>query len=181
MKMEITGSRHSTFFPSVVGFTDGILTALTLASGSILHSRIPLGLPVAVKISAAAALSGAFVLFAGEYARLRFSLVRSERQLNLTARGQLAATQLGRAVLVESLVTAGIASVCTFAGALFPLLAAIVHSAGAWVAIPAALLALAMLGAALARAVSGNSVLWILALVSAGGLVTLAGERLKIL
>jgi len=49
-----------------------------------------------------------------------------------------------------------------------------------WLAIAVGLLALAVLGVAAARSTYGNPILWATALVLAGGLLTLAGLKLRI-
>jgi VIT1/CCC1 family predicted Fe2+/Mn2+ transporter len=167
-------------FALVIGVSDGILTALTLAAGSVLGSRVPLQIQLALRIAAASSLSGTFVFFTAEYAKLRGELVHAERQLNLTSHGRLAATRLGRAVLLETLVKAGLASACNFAGALFPLALGALLPGLAWLAIVAAILALGLLGAAVARSVRGNLFRWVAGLMAAGIVLTFLGSRLRI-
>jgi len=60
------------------------------------------------------ALSGAFVFFIAEYARVRDELVHAERQLNLTSHGRFAASRLGQTVFRETLRKMVTASVCGF-------------------------------------------------------------------
>jgi len=172
--------RREHVFPLVVGVCDGILTALTLAAGRVIESQAPLGMSLALRIAAASSLSGTFVFFTAEYARLRGELVHAERELSLTSAGRLAATRLGRAVLAESVAGAGISSICNFAGALFPLALGALLPGPAWVAIAAAIIALGLLGAAVAHGVRGNPLLWITGLMAAGGVLTLAGLRLHV-
>ncbi|HEU4742618.1 MAG TPA: hypothetical protein VFS50_13575 [Meiothermus sp.] len=76
-------------FSVVLGMTDGILTALTLATGRMLNSEEPLSLSLALRISSVSLLTSLFMFFAAEYARLRGELVQAAKQLNLSARGQL--------------------------------------------------------------------------------------------
>ena len=170
--------RQENVFALVIGLTDGILTALTLASGRVFNSSEPITISLALRISAASSLSGVFVFFTAEYMRQRGQLVHAERQLSLTS--HLAATQLGRAVLRDTLWGAAISSVCNFLGALFPLIAGALLPQLSWLAIAAGLLALGALGVAAARATYGNPILWAAALVFAGGLLTLAGLKLRI-
>jgi hypothetical protein len=92
----------------------------------------------------------------------------------------LAATQLGRAALRDTLWGAAISSICNFLGALVPLMAGALWPRFSWLAIAAGLLALAVLGVAAARSTYGNPILWATALVLAGGLLTLAGLKLRI-
>jgi hypothetical protein len=169
--------RDGQSFPFVIGVTDGILTALTLAAGRIFERSQPLTIGLAFRISGAASLSGRFVFFTAEYIRLRGELLRSERQLNLTSGGRLAATRLGRAVLLETLASAVVSSVCNFLGALIPLIAGTVV---AWLAIVIAVSFLAALGVGAGRAVHGSSSVWALALVIAGGIPTIAGIKFRI-
>jgi hypothetical protein len=169
--------RGGQVFPLVIGVTDGILTALTLAAGRIVERSQPLTMGLAFRISGAASLSGVFVFFTAEYIRLRGELVRSERQLNLTAGGRLAATRLGRAILIETVTSAAVSSICNFLGALIPLIAGTIVS---WLAIAVALLFLAFLGVGAGRAVHGSSYVWALALLAAGGILTLAGIKFRI-
>jgi hypothetical protein len=75
--------RHENMFALVIGLTDGILTALTLASGKVFSSTEPITIGLALRISAASSLSGVFVFFAAEYMRQRGALVHAERQLSL--------------------------------------------------------------------------------------------------
>lgn len=169
--------RGGQIFPLVIGVTDGILTALTLAGGRIVEPSQLLTIGLTLRISGAASLSGVFVFFTAEYIRLRGELVRSERQLNLTVGGRLARTRLGRAVLVETVASAVVSSACNFFGALIPLIAGTIVS---WLAIAVALLLLAFLGVGAGRAVHGSPSIWALALVAAGGILTLAGIKLRI-
>jgi predicted membrane protein (TIGR00267 family) len=164
-------------FPFVIGVTDGILTALTLAAGRIVEPSQALTIGLALRISGAASLSGVFVFFTAEYIRLRGDLARSERQLNLTSAGRLATTRLGRAILIETIASAVVSSICNFLGALIPLTAGTIAS---WLAIAVALLLLAFLGVGAGRAVHGNPFVWAVALVLAGGILTLAGIEFRI-
>lgn len=172
--------RREHAFPLVVGVCDGILTALTLAAGLVIGSQAPLRMSLALRIAAASSLSGTFVFFTAEYARLRGELVHAERQLSLTSGGRLATTRLGRAVLAESLAGAGLSSICNFAGALIPLALGALLPDPAWLAIAAAIVALGLLGAVVAHAVRGNPIRWVTGLMAAGGILTLVGLRLHV-
>jgi predicted membrane protein (TIGR00267 family) len=170
--------RHENIFALVIGLTDGILTALTLASGKAFNSTEPITISLALRISAASSLSGVFVFFTAEYMRQRGELVHAERQLSLTS--HLAATQLGRAALRDTLWGAAISSVSNLLGALLPLMAGALFPRLSWLTIAAGLLALSVLGVAAARSTYGNPVLWAIALVFAGGFLTIAGLQLRI-
>jgi VIT1/CCC1 family predicted Fe2+/Mn2+ transporter len=108
-------------------------------------------------------------------------LIRSERQLNLTSHGRLAAGRLGTEVRYEAIRAGVTSSLAAFCGALLPLMAAALAPQHHWIAILSALLALAALGFALARAVHGSSTRWSLGLVAGGILLSLLGAFLKII
>ncbi|WP_213069428.1 hypothetical protein [Methylomicrobium album] len=86
----------------VAGWRDGILTALTLASGRLLDADTPIDAGLALRVATAAAVSGGFILFVAHYAELRSELIHAERQLNLRSHGCLAATRLGRMALYNA-------------------------------------------------------------------------------
>ena len=109
-------------FPLVIGPVDGILTALTLAAGRILTPDQPIDISLALRIALAASLSGGFVFFVAEYARLRGELVHAARHLNLASTGRLATSRLGQEVLRESVLGTVIAAATGFGGALLPLI-----------------------------------------------------------
>ncbi|MCZ2076237.1 MAG: hypothetical protein LC130_14695 [Bryobacterales bacterium] len=172
--------RREYAFALVVGVCDGILTALTLAAGRVISSQEPLRIQLALRIATASALAGTFVFFTAEYSKLRGELVHAERELSLTEHGRLAASRLGRAVLKEGLEKAGLSSVCNFAGALFPLALGAILPGPAWLAIAAAIIALGLLGTAIAHSVHGNHFRWAIGLMAAGGILTLAGLHLHV-
>lgn len=168
-------------FALVIGVTDGILTALTLAAGRVFESPSnSLSLGLAVRISAASSLSGIFVFFTAEYIRHRGELLRAERQLSLTTHGRLAATRLVRAALWETLQNAILSSVCNFLGALAPLIVGALLPHMPWVAIAVALALLATLGAISGHLTHGNAFLWSIALVAAGLALTWAGAEFHV-
>jgi VIT1/CCC1 family predicted Fe2+/Mn2+ transporter len=167
-------------FPLVIGLTDGILTALTLASGRVLNSSEPITTGLALRISAASSVSGVFVFFTAEYIRLRGGLVHVERELSLASRGHLAVTRLGMAILRETVWGAAISSACNFVGALLPLLAGALLPTFSWVAVAVGLLALGVLGLVAARSIYGSPIIWVVALILAGGVLTLVGLKLRI-
>ena len=164
----------------VAGLCDGILTALILAGGSLLHHGSSMSLDLSLRVAVAAAASGAFIFFVAHYAELRSELVHAERQLNLLEHGRFATTRLGRAVLKESFIGALIASICTFVGALIPMLASMIPSAPVWLGVAVAITSLAVLGFLLARAVYGKPMRWALCLGVAGVLVAFIGLQLRI-
>jgi len=172
--------RRTGFLPGVLGFTDGILTALTLVAGRLTHVGQPVSLSLSLRVAAAALTSGAFVFFVARYAELRRELIHAERQLNLTSHGRLATGRLGAIVLREALVSATVSSFASFCGALLPLLAGALFPRHSWVSILAAEIALALLGSGLAREVHGRWVRWSAGLIFGGLTLSAIGAYLKL-
>jgi predicted membrane protein (TIGR00267 family) len=105
----------------VAGVIDGILTALTLAAGTVFKGGA-LSLALVGKVAVFSACTTVFVFFVAHYTELRSELIRSERELNLLSHGRLATTRLGQQVRREALLGALVASVCSLFGAAIPLL-----------------------------------------------------------
>jgi len=166
--------------PVVLGLCDGILTTLVLAAGRLTDVAQPMTLGFAIRIALVAFLSGAFVFYVARYADLRYELIHAARQLNMSAYGKLANSALGRAVQKEAITAAVASSGAAFAGALVPLLAAALVPQFQWTSITVSLIALAILAAALARAVRGAVAQWIAGLVLGGVCLTLLGLCLKV-
>ncbi len=180
MNLLLSRVREAYLFALVLGVTDGIFTALTLAAGRVVDSPAPMELTFAIRIAVASSLSGLFVFFAADYSRLRGELTRAERHLNLLPRGKLVTTRLGRSVLVDALLAALISSTGSFCGALFPLLVTAILGEPSFMAIVAAILALGVLGAGVARAVYGNRLGWAASFMLVGMILTAAGMALRI-
>jgi predicted membrane protein (TIGR00267 family) len=164
----------------VLGLTDGIMTALTLASGRLVQKGPPIPISLAFRIAVGALLSGAFVFFVARYAELRGQLIRAERQLNLLNHGKLATTALGRNVLLDAGLAALASCIAAFFGALFPLITSILIPAHGLFSISGALVALAILGSVLARVVYGSVLRWSLILVLGGIVLAAIGSYLRI-
>ncbi len=174
------GARHRILFATALGFSDGILTALMLAAGRLwVGDTIPLDLTL--RIAAAGALSGLATLFLAEYARLRLEMSRAAAQLNLATPNRLISSALGRAILEEATGTAMLSALCSFLGALIPLLTAPLAPGVPAVPVAAALAALAALGSTLGRVLGGRLVLWALALVGTGVVIAAMGIWLNVL
>jgi len=107
-------------FAAILGLTDGILTALTLAAGSIIGSRTGLSIFLGLRVASASALAGGVVFITAELARRNHELVHAEQQLNLMSHGRLATTRLGHFVVVESSKATIVVVVSNFLGALLP-------------------------------------------------------------
>jgi predicted membrane protein (TIGR00267 family) len=172
--------RDRTLLPTVLGLSDGILTALTLAAGQLTEPHHQMPLARGIRIAVAALVSSAFVFYVAHYAQLRGELVHAERQLNLMSHGHLASTRLGRSVRMEALVSAVLSSVASFWGALIPLLTGVLLPTLRWGPIVTSLASLGVLGIALARVVHGSYWLWCGGLVTGGVLLSLVGIWLHI-
>lgn len=165
----------------VAGLIDGILNALTLAAGRLVHSAgegATLGL--AVRVGIAAGATTIFVFFVAHYAQLRLELIRHERELNFSAHGRLAATALGRSVFYEALYKSLLASAFSLAGALFPLVICTLLPSPLWLGLAITIIALGALGAQLATTFYGSPWAWGLALFAGGIALTFIGIRLNL-
>jgi predicted membrane protein (TIGR00267 family) len=180
MMLATTIFRREHLFPLVIGPVDGILTALTLAAGRIVSHDQPIDMLLALRIALAASLSGGFVFFVAEYARLRGELIHAERHLNLSSAGRLAASRLGRDVLHESLRSTAITALSGFAGAMLPLALGAIFDGISWMTIVIAVAVLGLLGIIFSRAVRGSPIYWSMALMFTGALLSVAGVLLHV-
>jgi VIT1/CCC1 family predicted Fe2+/Mn2+ transporter len=167
-------------FAVVIGLTDGIFTALALASGRLFASNHKITVDLSARIAIASSLSGMFIFFTAEYARLRGELVHASKQLNLAAHGHLATTQLGNEVLRDARNAACVSSLCNFLGAFLPLAVGVLVPAFPWLPIVTAVAALGVLGAALAHTVHGRMFLWIVALMISGVILAFIGVKVHV-
>ena len=84
MKLQTWAQSPRTRLDITAGLVDGILNALTLASGRLLATDAPgATADLAFRVGAASALTTIFVFFVAHYAELRAELARAERELNL--------------------------------------------------------------------------------------------------
>lgn len=162
------------------GLVDGILNALTLASGRLTGSSGGATLGLTVRIGLAASLTTLFVFYVAHYAELRTDLARSERQLNLAAHGKLASGRLGRWAMKEALAGAGVAAACGLFGAMLPLYLCVVLPGAPWSGLIATIALLGALGAMLARSFYGDMVIWSVAIMAGGAGLTFVGTKLNI-
>lgn len=167
-------------FAVVIGLMDGILTALILAAGKIVETDSPVSLALAIRISTGAAASGICIFFVAEYARLRGELIHAEKHLNLRSHGRLATSQLGHAAIRRAAGGALVSCGFSFVGSLLPLLPAAFFPDKAWLALVAALAALAVLGVCLARVNYGRPLAWAIGLVITGLVLAGIGVELHI-
>jgi hypothetical protein len=165
----------------VAGLIDGILNALALAAGRLVHSGGEgATLSLAIRVSIAAGATTIFVFFVAHYAQLRLELVRHERELNFTTHGRLAATALGRRVFFESLYKALLAAGFSVAGALFPLVICALFPSPAWLGLGITIVALGGLGGMLAKTFYGSPWVWSIALFIGGVALTFIGMELNL-
>ncbi|WP_019632811.1 hypothetical protein [Actinomadura atramentaria] len=166
--------------PVILGVTDGLLNALTLAASALLGRGGQATVSLAARIGVAALVTSAFTMFVADYAERRAHLVRAGRELNLTARGQLATTRLGRRAAGRSAVAMLLASVMSYLGASVPIMAGALLPGPSWLVVALALAALAGLGAALARTFGAHRLRWAAAMAAGGVGVTWIGTLVHI-
>jgi hypothetical protein len=165
----------------VAGLIDGILNALTLAAGRLIHTGGEgATLSLALRVSLAAGVTTIFVFFVAHYAQLRVELIRHERELNFMAHGKLAATSLGRSVFFESLYKALLAAGFSLAGALFPLILCASLTSPPWLGLAITIIALGGLGALLAKTFYGSQLVWGLCLFVGGIILAFVGMKLDL-
>jgi VIT1/CCC1 family predicted Fe2+/Mn2+ transporter len=167
--------------PAALGLADGILNALTLASGHLVGARsssVTVGL--AVRVSIAAFVTAGFAVFVAEYADARGTLRRGARQLNMTSERRLARSDLGRLAVKHALGQCLLASGTSLLGALLPLLLASAVPGPTWIAAVIAVLALGALGFGLATVVLGSRAKWTASLLVGGTAVTIIGAWINI-
>jgi VIT1/CCC1 family predicted Fe2+/Mn2+ transporter len=162
------------------GMVDGILTALTLASGRLLKPGEGASLDLALRVGAATAITTLFVFFVAHYAELRAEITRAERELNLLSHGKLAAGALGRRAVEEAVAGSSLAGLCGLAGAMVPLVLCHVLPSPRWLGLAATVVLLGALGALIARSFHGSSLLWAVLLMVGGIALAWLGLRLDI-
>lgn len=167
--------------PLVLGVTDGMLNALTLAGGALFHgSGDGLTLLLALRVGIAALVTATFTMFVADYAERRSSLVRAARQLNLTVRGQLAATNLGRRAFHESLLAMAVAAGASLAGAFIPLALGATLPGPSWTVVALTIGMLGVFGWLLGGVLAGRRAIWACAMTLGGAAVTVIGVWLDI-
>lgn len=162
------------------GLVDGILNALTLASGRLLRQSGDADFNLAWRVGAATAATTLFVFFVAHYAELRSEIARAEKELNLVSHGELAQTALGRRALIDALAAASLAAFCGLLGAMIPLLLCHFLPGPRWIGILLTWGLLGSFGIGLARSVHGRPTYWSAALVVGGIALTWLGWQLNI-
>ncbi|MBX3024165.1 hypothetical protein KF840_04565 [bacterium] len=168
-------------FALVVGLVDGILTALVLAAGKVVASHAAVDAGDVIRVAVVASISAAFTFFVAQYATFRNRLVEAAKHLTLGSRGPLVRTQLGRAVLVESIIGSLVSGSCSFMGAVFPLLVAMALPGASWISLGGPIAALGVLGGFLGRSAEGNVLTWAMGLMSVGVLLAFVGVQVRIM
>lgn len=172
--------RERMFFV-ITGLVEGMLTALTLASGKMLRSGESVTADLALRIGLASGFPTAVVFFAAEYARQRGELLRMANQLNLTRRNRLAEGRLGRQAWRESWLSALISGLCSFAGASIPLLLASVATGSGWPVVAVSLICLGGLGTGIGYTTSSCKSCWAWVLTIAGAFLAGLGYVLDVI
>jgi VIT1/CCC1 family predicted Fe2+/Mn2+ transporter len=167
-------------FPVSIGLSDGIITALILASGGILI-RGSIDLFEAFKISFGSAFAGAFSYFIAQYAGLNEELHRTALQLNLKSTDYLLRGHLGIEIFSESLVGALIAALFGFLGALIPLSSSLIIKGNIVIPLSISYFSLAVLGLFISKTTAGRARFWVIVMVIVGIIVTVAGYELKLI
>jgi predicted membrane protein (TIGR00267 family) len=164
----------------VAGVIDGMLTALTLAAGTLFNKGGALSLALVGKVAVFSACTTVFVFFVAHYTELRSELVRSERELNLLSHGRLATTRLGQQVRREALLGSLVASLCSLIGAAIPLLLGLLLPGLPVLSVALAVGLLGGLGALLAMSLFGSPLVWAIGMMLGGIALTLIGVNLDI-
>jgi VIT1/CCC1 family predicted Fe2+/Mn2+ transporter len=165
----------------VAGLIDGVLNALALATGRLMHANGAGGTwDLAIKVAIAACATTLFVFFVAHYSQLRLELLRHERELNFTDHGKLVATRLGRRVFVEALAKAILAASFSLFGALFPLALCVLLPSPPWLGLAITIAALGGLGMLLAKTIYGSPVIWGIALLAGGAALAYLGLELDL-
>lgn len=163
----------------VAGLVDGILNALILAAGRMLKTS-GVDLALTLRVGAATGLTTLFVFFVAHYAERRAELAEAERELSLGGHGRLVASQLGRRAVLAAASGAAVAAACGVCGAAGALTVCALLPRPRGIGLAAVILALALLGALLARSVHGSRLMWAVGVAGGGAILTWIGIQLNI-
>lgn len=171
-------NNHYTF-PVILGLTDGIITALMIATNEILvATTAQFGLFMRIALGSAAV--GAVSFFMADYSTLKQDLVRLSKIVNPGTPLELLETQLGRRIVRESILKTLLSALSGFAGALIPLLPSELFVSNFWASLIIADLSLALLGVLVAKVQSGNYFFWPPLLASIGVVMMFIGKFVNI-
>ncbi len=166
-------------FPVILGLTDGIVTALMIATNEILTVTVP-EFNLYIRIALGSASVGAVSFFMADYSSLKQELVRLSKIVNPNTPFELLETQLGRRIVSESVEKTLLSALAGFGGALIPLALSSVFITQYWVSLLGADLSLALLGVLVARVQSGNYFFWPPLLASVGVVMMFIGRFVNI-
>ncbi len=162
---------------ATLGLIDGIIIALGLGARVILSARVPSGVGnIVLDAGIFAAITNLVTSIFTELHQTRAELLDVERKMVISERGRLFGTALYRAGQLRALNRALSFSLTAFAGASIPLLPVIFLQGEPFFGLLVPLLSLFILGFYLGRKGAGNPVLWGVAMVLAGALVTVVGR-----
>lgn len=172
-------NKENLVFPLTLGLSDGIITTLMLISRTIIHGDLP-GFNLAFRVAFGSAFVGGFSFFIAEYSRLRGEISRTSRQLMLRSPSYLIRSKIGKDILLEAVSGTGASIISGFSGSMIPLSFAALFPGMSIFAIYIADGSLALLGAGIAKSVSGNYIFWIFTMFLLGIVVTILGNFLNL-
>ncbi len=173
--------KNKYLFPVSIGLSDGIITALILASGGIIGNTHHIDLYLAFRISFGSAFAGTFSYFIAQYAGLNEELHRTAMQLNLKSTGYLLRGHLGSEIFIESIIGALLAAIFGFLGAMIPLSSSLMIKNNVFIPLLVSYLSLAVLGFFISKTTAGRAPFWITVMVTVGVIVTVVGYYLKLI
>lgn len=166
-------------FPIILGLTDGIVTALMIATNEILSATTP-EFSLYIRIALGSASVGAVSFFLADYSTLKQDLVRLSKIVSPNIPFRLVDTQLGRRIVRESILKTLLSALAGFGGALIPLALSTVFVTNYWVSLVGADLSLALLGVLVAKVQAGNYFFWPPLLASVGVAMMFIGRFINI-
>jgi len=172
-------NKNNLLFPATLGLSDGIITTLMLTS-RILLTGGTIHFDLIIRIAFGASFVGGFSFFIAEYSRLREEIARTSRMLIMRSPDKLIRGKIGKDIMIEATVSTSLSVLTGFMGALIPLTFSVLFAPNRIVPELVAWIALALLGAGLARSVHGKYVFWIATMIFIGVLITFLGFFLNL-
>ncbi len=172
-------NRSNFLFPFTLGLSDGIITTLMLTS-RILLTGGSLAPDLILRIAFGASFVGGFSFFIAEYSRLREEIARTSRMLIMRSPDKLIRGKIGKDIMLEATLATSLSVITGFLGALIPLTFSALFSPNKIAPELIAWIALALLGAGLARSVQGKYIFWIVTMMFIGVLITFLGFFLNL-
>ncbi|MCW6169084.1 MAG: hypothetical protein LVQ96_06110 [Thermoplasmatales archaeon] len=172
-------NKNNLLFPITLGLSDGIITTLMLTS-RILLTGGSIATDLIFRIAFGASFVGGFSFFIAEYSRLREEIARTSKMLIMRSPDKLVKGKIGRDILAEAVLATSLSVLTGFIGALIPLTFSALFSGSRIIPELVAWIALALLGAGLARSVQGKYVFWIITMILVGVIITFLGFFLNL-